>query len=31
MSRHLVGMFWGTVLGTGGTLLILAILAGLHR
>lgn len=31
MSRHLVGLCWGVVLGTGGTLLVLGILAGFHR
>lgn len=31
MSRYLVGLFWGIALGTGGTLLVLALLASAHQ
>ena len=31
MSRYLVGMLWGVLLGTGGTLVLLGVLAWLHR
>ena len=31
MSRHLIGLAWGVVLGTGCTLLLLGLLSLVHR